>query len=389
MRRRRTLAAMVLFCLALLAGFFAWSEVRDRGFLGGSHEPIDLLEQRATYQGNLALSSTALAERCRDTPRPDCDALISATCWDGLSGLTQFACLTTPAEGGWRRLPEAYDLPVRRFGVSATGDHLILDQSVADRDGNPLGIGVKGGQRWFRSGDMLVHTANGVMEITGLDGAVVETIDPPPPYLGSTSFDWRSWALSHDESMIVVMSGTVTSEVWLYNRDEQTWLQLQNDQQYVFFPLITGVGFSPDDQKVITARVAHDDDGSMPVRRWWIVEIDVDSGALTTLREANAESGISTSVSPDGRFVALANSLSETRILNLDTQEVSDRVVHCCHQPVPPSWSPEGSFLITEAGFVIEVIPDPIPLANGPFDLSPPDPHGAHLPLVRFQASST
>ncbi len=390
-RRPGWAAAGLVVGMALLAGFCAGSQIRDRGLLADDLEPIDLLEQAGANEGRLTLPRTDLAERCVDEPRSDCDAVLSAVCWDGPEGLTQYACFTTLHDDSWRQLPEAYEVPVRSFRASANGDRLILDRAVADRDGTDLGFPIGDGQRWFRSGELLMNSVDGVVEITELDGTVVEVIEAPPPYVGSTSFGWGSWALSHDESMIVVLPfgpGVSDSEIWLYDRDGQMWSLLEDDPEFIYLPLATGLGFSPDDRTVITARIASDDDGSGSVRRWWIVGVGVDGKSTDTLREVHADGGIRTSVSPNGRFVALSNAFCEIRILNLETLEASDRANHCWDQWMP-TWSPGGLFLVAISGQIIEVIPDPIPLVLGTYDLEPPDPQDVLLPLVQFQPTNT
>jgi hypothetical protein len=368
-----------LFALALGAA--------ATGFPQRSGADAETIDMSGEYDDapRVELSHRELAESCQDAPRPDCETLITGTCWDGPDGLTQYVCLTTPSGEGWERLAGPYGPKAQPIQASHHGDYLIVGSGLLDRRGQkvatePLPIG----SDWFGSELHRIRSENdGTATIHQLDGTVVESIAAPPDEEVNR---WTSWELSRDETKIAVASTMGTSRLWLYDRAARRWTTLVDDPGYTYLPFITDMGFSPDDQHIVTVRISSDDDGSIQPRRFDVITVAVDDGSVETLGTALTNTAVYSSVSPDGKLVALYNGTGHTRILNLESLEVSDPVVMCCSDE-GLRWTPNGSFLVSGSGDVLEVEASATPTINGPFVVSPPDPQNVNLPIVRPQAS--
>ncbi len=369
-------------CLSLIA-----LAVVGTRFVIGESEPasVHFFEELGDTQV-VGLTSTGLAERCRSSNLPDCGALMTASCW---VDVTLHVCLRTPSNEHWTSLSDEYTPPQNSVRASDTGSYLKVGDAILARDATKVGTSEG---FWFGAEDLLAtRTPDGSVELRTVEAKLVESIPPPPGHDSEANERfWASWTLSNDGSKLAVIFENLSPELWLYDRQEERWVLLTDDPDFVYLPHITSMGFSEDDSTIIVARMHKDDDGSKPVRRTFIVEVDVASGSALTLAEADTrqDDGVKAAVSPDGTMVALANLSGHVRVLDVATREVSDLVNMCCaivHEP--PMWSPDGRFLATDTGMVADVTPGSPPTLIGPYDLRPPDPTEANLPDVRFTTS--
>jgi hypothetical protein len=387
-KRRRVVSAIVAILSVLAFGVLAagllWIS------LGGELEPFELMDRDDGPR--VGLTAEALAQSCEDTPRPDCESLIGATCWDGPDGLTMHVCLTTPASSVWERQDRPYELPATFVKISESGEHLLFARALLNRDGSQIQSENARGE-WLGHQERRIVTDGEGATIFELDGTVVESIKGPEP-------DWQwpgehTLGVSHDHNKIAAFDyGMSSGRLWLYDRTDREWTLLVDDPDYMFLPFVTDMGFSEDDTHIITVQARLDsDDGrtvdptaDRPIRLLRVVRIAVDDGSVELVRAVETDSSIRSSVSPDGRLVAVTNGRGQTRVLNVESGEVSDRVATCCPDYLY-RWTPNGSFLVTPTGDIVGVQASKVPAVDGPYILEPPDPHDVNLPLVRPQAS--
>lgn len=257
--------------------------------------------------------------------------------------------------------------------VSPSGNWLLIAESNGvvrlGADGSRLELDRAFTRFEWAAGDRLLARSEGELHILDSDGVVIETIVGGPA-------DVRFEDMSEDGERLLFrqtefpMDAEGQTSLWIYERSESTWIQLELGDLFVL--LLSPPGFGPNDDSVI---VQVDDSEWTPEGfesfDYRIQAIDIESGEITLIEKSTGAGAQFLSVAPDGRTVAIrgANML---RVVDAASGRSSPFVQVGGHnRNAAPTWSWDSQVIEAGADSVAVVTAGREPQVSLPVDITP------------------
>lgn len=209
--------------------------------------------------------------------------------------------------------------------------------------------------RWLPNDRLLARTGDGVL-IIDVDQNVIETI----PHPDRARIEASSVDISADGKRLLFFvlpdegDSFPERELWIHDLESGEWSVVYDGDDFV--NLSSRPGFGVDDTTVIVqlsdARML---EPSVDTLRYRVVSIDLESNDVTTLEETFGPTGQFSSVSPDGRFIAVAGA-NLARVLDTETGKSSPSInVGGSNSNSPPSWSYDSQFIVLGLHYFVGV----------------------------------
>lgn len=265
-------------------------------------------------------------------------------------------CVESPS-GDRSRVIEGQFGPAR---VAPSGAWLLTSTTEGDVLIDPNGGQVLLAQhdvasRWLPEDQLLARTDDGVL-IIDVDQNVLETI----PHPDGAKIELSSVDISADGNRLLffVMPEGGESfpdrELWIHDLDSSEWSVVYDGDDFINLP--SRPGFGVDDTTVIAqlsdARML---DSSVDTFRYRVVSIDLESNDVTTLEETFGPTGQFSSVSPDGRLIAVSGA-NLARVVDTETGNASPSVnVGGSNSASPPAWSYDSQSIVLGLHYFVGV----------------------------------